>query len=80
MWRAGLVLSIAALLPSSATAIEQCRFIGPKAEREACYLRQAAELDAKRQRRVKAGVVQSDPDKLENDALNARLRSICRGC
>ena len=36
------------LFSSPASAVEQCRFIQAKPEREACYQRQEAELAAKR--------------------------------
>ena len=73
---------VAVLASSPSGAIEQCRFIGPKAEREACYQRQAVELEAKRKRNATVSTTPSGPavDKLENDRLNARLKSICRGC
>src|SRR5664279_5142914 len=68
--------------PASA-AVEQCRFITAKPEREACYARQEKELAAKRKREPVA-----EPSKLESlqemrrddDAVYKSLRSICRGC
>jgi hypothetical protein len=68
--------------PASA-AVEQCRFIQAKPEREACYARQEKELAAKRKPEP-AG----DASKLESlqemrrddDAVYKSLRSICRGC
>jgi hypothetical protein len=68
--------------PASA-AVEQCRFIQAKPEREACYARQEKELAAKRKPEPTA-----DPSKLESlqemrrddDAVYKSLRSICRGC
>jgi hypothetical protein len=64
-------------------AVEQCRFIQAKAEREACYERQEKELAAKRKPEPT-----SDASKLESlqemrrddDAVYKSLRSICRGC
>jgi hypothetical protein len=64
-------------------AVEQCRFIQAKAEREACYERQEKELAAKRKPEPA-----SDASKLESlqemrrddDAVYKSLRSICRGC
>jgi hypothetical protein len=68
--------------PASA-AVEQCRFIQARPEREACYARQEQELAAKRKPEP-AG----DSSKLESlqemrrddDAVYKSLRSICRGC
>jgi hypothetical protein len=64
-------------------AVEQCRFIHAKAEREACYERQAVELAAKRK-------PEPSPDtttleslqqmRRDDDAVYKSLRSICRGC
>jgi hypothetical protein len=64
-------------------AVEQCRFIQAKAEREACYQRQEKELAAKRKPEPTG-----DASKLESlqemrrddDAVYKSLRSICRGC
>jgi hypothetical protein len=68
--------------PASA-AVEQCRFIQAKLEREACYARQERELAAKRKPEPAV-----DTSKLESlqemrrddDAVYRSLRSICRGC
>jgi len=75
----GLLIGLA---PAFA-AVEQCRFIQAKPEREACYTRQEKELAAKRKPEP-AG----DTSKLESlqemrrddDAVYKSLRSICRGC
>jgi len=64
-------------------AVEQCRFIQQKPEREACYQRQEAELAAKRKPEPSV-----DPSKLESlrqmreedDAVYRSMRGICRGC
>jgi hypothetical protein len=64
-------------------AVEQCRFIQAKPEREACYARQEQELAAKRKPEPAA-----DSSKLESlqemrrddAAVYKSLRSICRGC
>jgi len=64
-------------------AVEQCRFIQAKPDREACYRRQEAKLAAKRKPEPAA-----DASKLESlrqireedDAVYKSLRSICRGC
>jgi len=66
-----------------AAAVEQCRFIRAKAEREACYERQAAELAAKRKPEppVDTRTYDSLRDMRREDAEVYRsLRSICRGC
>jgi hypothetical protein len=65
-----------------ASAVEQCRFIQAKAEREACYQRQEAELAAKkkpepRRDRTMEAVQQM---KHEDEALDRRIHGICRGC
>jgi hypothetical protein len=77
---------LAALLgPAPAhAAVEQCRSIKDKADREACYARQDREPAAKRSGKATAPVKTMDESveqmKREDDALNRRLRSICRGC
>ena len=68
---------------ASALAVEQCRFIQAKPEREACYQRQAAELAAKRKPEPprESETMQSlEQMKHEDEALNRQLHSICRGC
>jgi hypothetical protein len=72
-----------ALGAAPAFAVEQCRFIQAKPEREACYQRQAAELAAKRKPEPprESETVQSlEQMKHEDEALNRQLHSICRGC
>ncbi len=76
-----LILSI---VHSSAVfaAVEQCRFIEKKPEREACYARQAEAL-AEKHKASAAVKITADPVqqmKLEDESLSRRLRSICRGC
>ena len=65
-------------------AVEQCRSIKAKADREACYARQDRELAAKRSAKTVTPAKTMDESveqmKREDDALNRRLRSICRGC
>ena len=66
-----------------ATAIEQCRFIQAKTEREACYQRQEAELAAKRKpaepkRDTTMEALQQM--KQEDAEVNRQIRGICRGC
>jgi hypothetical protein len=81
-----LALLTGAAPASAAAAIEQCRFIQAKAEREACYERQAAALAARR--KPEARETTGDTRTLESlqqmrredDEVYKSLRSICRGC
>jgi hypothetical protein len=67
----------------AAAQIEQCRFIQAKAEREACYERQATALAAKRKPEPTF-----DPRPMESlqqmrrddEEVYKSLHSICRGC
>jgi len=64
-------------------AVEQCRFIQAKADREACYERQAAALAAKRKPEptIDTTTMESlQQMRRENDAVYKSLRGICRGC
>ncbi len=75
----GLIVGAA---PASA-ALEQCRFIQAKPEREACYQRQEKQLAAKRKPEPTAGT--STVDSLqqmrrEDEVVYKSLRGICRGC
>jgi hypothetical protein len=77
------VLFAVVIISSPVTAaVEQCRFIQAKPEREACYERQEKALAARRKPdvvdNVKTGT--TDEMKIENDRLGKSLRSICRGC
>ncbi|MGC1560941.1 MAG: hypothetical protein WA820_13975 [Bradyrhizobium sp.] len=67
-----------------ALAVEQCRFIQAKPEREACYQRQEAELAARRkpeQPAAESKFMESlEQMKHEDEALNRQIHSICRGC
>jgi hypothetical protein len=67
--------------PASA-AVEQCRFIQSKTDREACYERQEKTLAAKRKPATPDEVRTKSLDEIqiENDRLSRSLRSICRGC
>jgi hypothetical protein len=76
---------MAAVALSAATqsfaAVEQCRFINSKPDREACYDRQAKALAAKKaEAAVKPKAAAPERVKLEDEALSRRLKSICRGC
>ena len=62
-------------------AVEQCRFIQAKAEREACYQRQAAALAAKRKPEPTGDTKTMESlqqMRREDDAVYQSLRSICR--
>jgi hypothetical protein len=75
----GLVIAAA---PARAE-VEQCRFIQAKAEREACYERQAAALAAKRKPEPSADTRAMDSlqqMRREDDEVYKSLHSICRGC
>jgi hypothetical protein len=75
----GLMITSAPAL----AAVEQCRFIQAKPEREACYERQAIALAAKRKPDVTGDTKTFESlrqMKQEDDAVNQSLRSICRGC
>lgn len=66
-----------------ALAVEQCRFIQARAEREACYQRQEAELAAKRKPKPADDTTTLDTlqqMRREDDEVYRSLRSICRGC
>ena len=68
---------------SPALAVEQCRFIQNKPEREACYQRQEAELAARRKGeppRESKFMESLQQMKHEDEALNRQIHSICRGC
>ena len=69
---------------TAALAIEQnCRFIQAKAEREACYLKQEAELAAKRKPQPNAASRELETMqrmRQEDAEVYRSLRSICRGC
>ena len=80
-----LPLSLGLLVGAApALAIEQnCRFIQAKAEREACYTKQEAELAAKRKPEPTADSksLETIQQMRRDDAEVYRsMRSICRGC
>lgn len=82
---ASFLLACAAVTLGAAPtlAVEQCRFIQAKPEREACYDRQAAELAAKRKPeapRESKAMESLEQMKHEDEALDRQLHSICRGC
>jgi hypothetical protein len=64
-------------------AVEQCRFIQAKPDREACYQRQATALAAKRKPEPTddAQTLETLQEmRREDDAVYKSLRGICRGC
>ena len=65
-----------------ASAVEQCRFIQAKAEREACYQRQDAELAAKKKPQPRRDTTMEAVQEMkqEDQALDRQIHSICRGC
>ena len=80
-----LVLGLLFVSSTVQAEVEQnCRFVSPKAEREACYQRQEAALAEKRKQAVArdTAMTSSSPEQMnaEDTALRATLRSICRGC
>ena len=75
----GLILGAVPAL----AAVEQCRFIEAKPQREACYQRQERELAAKRKPEPTADTraMESLQQMRQEDELVYRsLRGICRGC
>jgi hypothetical protein len=80
---ASLMLALMLGSAPALAAVEQCRFIQAKAEREACYQRQAIALAAKRKpeptsdNRTMESLQQMRRD---DDTVFQSLRSICRGC
>ena len=75
----GLILGVA---PAMA-AVEQCRFIQAKPEREACYQRQEKVLVARRKPEPAADTSTAESlqqMRQEDEALYRSMRGICRGC
>ena len=75
-------LAIMCVAAPASAAVEQCRFIQSKPDREACYERQEKALAAKRKPDVvdAAKTAPADDITIENERLGKSLRSICRGC
>ncbi len=74
----GLILGAA-----PAMAVEQCRFIQAKPEREACYQRQEKELAARRKPEPTADTRAMESlrqMRQEDEVVYKSLRGICRGC
>jgi hypothetical protein len=69
--------------PPAAAAVEQCRFIQARPEREACYQRQEKELAAKRKPEPTAASREMETlqqMRREDEMVYRSLRGICRGC
>ena len=81
---ATILLGLLIVGAAPAAAIEQnCRFIQAKAEREACYAKQEAELAAKRKPEPTANNRELETIQLmrrEDAEVYRSMRSICRGC
>jgi len=78
-----LVLGLMIGATPAVAAVEQCRFIQAKPEREACYQRQAIALAAKRKPEPTAdtkALESLQQMRREHDEVYKSLRSICRGC
>ena len=77
-----LVCAATALESPPARAVEQCRFIQTKPEREACYQRQEAELAAKRKPEPRRDTTMESLEQMkhEDEALDRQIHGICRGC
>ena len=77
-----LVLALMLGTTPAMAAVEQCRFIQAKAEREACYQRQDTALAAKRKPEPPRDtpLEQLQQMRREDDAVYKSLRGICRGC
>ena len=72
-----------ALSGSAASAVEQCRFIEARADREACYQRQETERMARQkanEARQAAPQKPYEPMTQEDAQLAKSMRGICRGC
>jgi hypothetical protein len=81
----GLLVSAAVTVVfacTPASAVEQCRFIQAKPEREACYQRQEAELAAKKKPEPRRDATMDAVQQMkhEDEVLDRQIHSICRGC
>jgi hypothetical protein len=80
---ASVMLTLMIGVSSAPAAVEQCRFIQAKADREACYQRQEMALAAKRKAEPVADTRTMESlqqMRRDDDAVYQSLRSICRGC
>jgi hypothetical protein len=79
----GVMLALLIGAPSALAAVEQCRFIQAKPDREACYQRQAVALAAKRKPEPSGDTTTLESLKQmrqDDEEVYKSLRSICRGC
>jgi len=82
---AGLLMSAAVTVVfacAPASAVEQCRFIQAKPERETCYQRQESVLAAKKKPEPRRDTTMEAVQQMKQDdqALDRQIHSICRGC
>ena len=78
-----LILALLIGTTPAAAAVEQCRFIQAKPEREACYQRQAIALAAKRKPEPTSDTTALETLqqlRREDEEVYKSLRGICRGC
>jgi len=77
---AGLLVTAA----PPAAAVEQCRFIGARQDREACYKRQEEELEARRkpELRIESSKQLESLQQMRRDdeEVYRSIRGICSGC
>jgi len=79
----GILFLLAVTGASSAlAAVEQCRFIEARSEREACYQRQEVARAARQKAQADQAAQQKPYEPMTSDdaQLAKSLRSICRGC
>jgi hypothetical protein len=79
----GISFALAMTGASSAlAAVEQCRFIEARPEREACYQRQEAARAARQKAQAEQAAREKPYEPMTSDdaQLAKSLRSICRGC
>ena len=78
-----LSFALAMTASASAVAVEQCRFIEARADREACYQRQEAARVVRQKAEAARQAAEPKPYEAmapEDAQLAKSLRSICRGC
>jgi hypothetical protein len=88
-----VLLGLETVAEPALAAVEQCRLIQAKLEREACYERQAIALAAKRKSQPSVANTASDAGAGDTTTLESlqqmrqedyevyrSMRSICRGC
>jgi hypothetical protein len=79
----GVMVALMIGAPAALAAVEQCRFIQAKPDREACYQRQAIALAAKRKPEQTGDTTALESLKQtrqDDEEVYKSLRSICRGC